>query len=89
MFTFAKLKFTPMIINNLILAAICNDLKHATKYSIDEENKCYYKGKLIGEIKEELDVKKGVLNIYFQPVKPIEYIEVNVTITPTGAEFKE
>jgi hypothetical protein len=77
-----------MIINNLVLAAFCNDLKHATKYSI-EEGKCYYKGEFIGEIKEELDVKKGVLNIYFQPVKPIEYIEVNVTITPTGAEFKE
>ena len=78
-----------MIINNLILAAICNDLKHATNYSIDNESKCYYKGKLIGEIKEVLDEKKGELNIYFRPVTPIKYINVNFTITPTGVEFKE
>jgi hypothetical protein len=78
-----------MIINNLILAAICNDLKHAAKYSIDEENKCYYKGELIGEIKEKLDVKNSILNIYFQPVKPIEYIKVNFIITHTGTELKE
>ena len=77
-----------MIINNLILAAICNDLKHATKYSIDEENKCYYKGEFIGEIKEEFDVENGILNVYFQPIKPIKYIVVNFTITHTEAEFK-
>jgi hypothetical protein len=88
MLTFAKLKFTLMIINNLVLAAICNDLKHATKYSI-EEGKCYYKGEFIGEIKEVLDEEEGVLNIYFLPVKPIEYITVNFTINSTGAEFKE
>jgi len=78
-----------MIINNLILAAICNDLKHAAKYSIDDENKCYYKGELIGKIKEVLDEKNNTLNIYFQPIKAIEYITVNFTISPTGAELKE
>jgi hypothetical protein len=78
-----------MIINNLIIAAICNDLKHAAKYSIDEENKCYYKGELIGEIKEELDEKNSVLNIYFKPIKAIQYITVNFTISSTGAEFKQ
>jgi hypothetical protein len=78
-----------MIINNLILASICNDLKHATRYSIEEDGKCYYKGEFIGEIKEELDKKKDILNIYFLPVKPIEYITVNFTINSTGAEFKE
>jgi hypothetical protein len=78
-----------MIINNLILAAICNDLKHAAKYSIDDENKCYYKGEFIGNIKEELDEKNGILNIFFQPVKAIEYITVNFTISPAGAEIKE
>jgi len=73
-----------MIINNLILAAICNDLKHATKYSIIE-GKCYYKSEFIGEIKEVIDEEEGTLNIYFLPVKPIEYISVNFTIK----EFKE
>ena len=71
------------------MAAICNDLKHATKYNIDEKNRCYYKGELIGNIKEKLNEKSGILNIYFQPVKAIEYIAVNFTISPTGAEFKE
>jgi hypothetical protein len=73
-----------MIINNLILAAICNDLKHAAKYSI-EEGKCYYKGEFIGEIKEVLDEEEGTLNIYFLPIRSIEYISVNFTIK----EFKE
>ena len=43
MLTFVLLKSYNMIINNLILAAICNDLKHAAKYSV-EDGKCYYKG---------------------------------------------
>ncbi len=71
------------------MAAICNDLKHATKYSIDGENNCYYKGELIGKIKEKLDEENGILNIYFQPIKAIEYITVNFTINSTGAEIKE
>jgi hypothetical protein len=78
-----------MIINNLILAAICNDIKHATKYSVDTEGNCFYKGEKIGKINEKLDVKNGILNIYFQPVKAIEYITVNFTITPAGAVFNE
>ena len=73
-----------MIINNLILAAICNDLKHAAKYSV-EDGKCYYKGEFIGELKEVLDEEEGILNIYFQPIKPIEHISVNFTIK----DFKE
>lgn len=77
-----------MIINNLILAAICNDIKHATKYSVDIEGNCFYKCEKIGKIKEELDEKSGVLNIFFLPVKAIEYITVNFTISPAGAEFK-
>ena len=74
-----------MIINNLVLASICNDLKHATRYSIEEDGKCYYKGEFIGELKEVLDEEEGILNIYFQPIKPIEHISVNFTIK----DFKE
>ena len=84
MLTFVLLKSYNMIINNLILAAICNDLKHAAKYSV-EDGKCYYKGEFIGELKEVLDEEEGILNIYFQPIKPIEYISVNFTIK----DFKE
>lgn len=75
-----------MIINNLILAAICNDIKHATKYSVDTEGNCFYKCDKIGVIKEKLD-ENGVLNIFFQPVKAIEYITVNFTISSAGAEI--
>jgi hypothetical protein len=78
-----------MIINNLILAAICNDIKHATKYSVDTDGNCFYKCEKIGKINEKLDVKNGILNIYFQPIKAIEYIAVNFTISPTEAELKE
>jgi hypothetical protein len=80
-----------MTINNLILAAICNDLKHATKYSVDDEGNCYYKCELVGKIKEEFEQKDGEIyhHIWFQPVKAIEYITVNFTITPSGADCKE
>lgn len=78
-----------MIINNLWLALMCRDSKHAARYAIEEDGKCYYKGKFIGEIKEELNEEKGELNIYFRPITPIEYINVNVTISSAGAVFKE
>lgn len=66
-----------MIINNTTLAYICNDLQNAQDYKIDGNN-CYYKDELIGEIKE--DLKDGVLDIHFKPIKPVKYINVNITI---------
>jgi len=78
-----------MIINNLWLAFICRDSKHATRYAIEEDGKCYCRSKFIGEIKEELDEEKGVLTISFKPISPIEYINVNVTISPARAIFNE
>jgi hypothetical protein len=66
-----------MIINNLTLAYLCNDLQNAQDYKIDGNN-CYYKDEFIGEIKEGL--KDGALDIYFRPIKPVEYINVNITI---------
>jgi hypothetical protein len=66
-----------MIINNSILAYLCNDLQNEQDYKIDGNN-CYHKDEFIGEIKEEL--KDGVLDIYFRPIKPVEYINVNITI---------
>jgi hypothetical protein len=78
------------MIDNLTLAYICNDLKNAEKYKIID-GKCYYNDKYVGEIREEITTKNDELhfNIYFRPVKRIEYIEVNMTITKDGAEFKE
>ena len=66
-----------MITNNTTLAYICNNLQNAQDYKIDG-NDCYYKDELIGEIKEEL--KDDGLNIYFKPIKTVEYINVNITI---------
>jgi hypothetical protein len=73
-----------------MLALICHDEKHATRYTIDEDGKCYYKGKFIGEIREKYEEKDDEIhhNIYFRPVTPIEYINVNITISSTGAEVK-
>ena len=78
-----------MIINNLWLALICRDSKHAARYAIEEDGKCYYRGKFVGEIKEELDEENNLLIISFKAVQPVEYINVNITISPAGVEFKE
>jgi hypothetical protein len=77
-----------MIINNLLLALMCHDSKHAARYAIEDGGKCYYNGKYIGEIKEELDEENSVLNVYFRPVTPIEYININITISPAGTKVK-
>jgi hypothetical protein len=66
-----------MIINNLTLAYLCRDLQNAHDYRIDG-NSCYYKEEFIGEIKEEL--KDDVLDVYFRPITPVKYINVNITI---------
>jgi hypothetical protein len=69
---------------NYQLAYLCNDLQNAQDYKINSNN-CYYKDEFIGEIKEEL--KDGVLNIYFKPIKPIEYINVDITINKLYIEI--
>jgi hypothetical protein len=66
-----------MIINNLTLAYLCNDLPNAEHYKIDGGN-CYYKDSFIGEIREELE--ETVLNIYFTPISPVKYVQINFTI---------
>ena len=66
-----------MIVNNLMLASFCNDSENAKDYRIVGD-KCYYKDEFIGEIKEELD--GTVLDIYFIPVKSLEYIDIKFTI---------
>lgn len=64
-----------MIITNTTIAYICNDLQNEKDYKIDGNN-CYYKDELIGDIKEEL--KNNVLNIYFRPIKSLQYINLNL-----------
>lgn len=62
-----------MAINNLTLAYLFNDLENVQDYKIDG-NDCYYKDEFIGEINGD------VLDIYFKPVKPLEHIDLNITI---------
>ena len=39
------------------------------------------------DIKFEYDEENSVLNVYLRPVVAVEYITVNLTVTPTGIEF--
>ena len=66
-----------MITNNITLAYLCNDLQNAKDYKIDG-NKCFHKDEFIGEINEKLN--DNVLDIYFKPVKPVNYININFNI---------
>ena len=69
------------MINNIILAYICNDPENHFDYSIDNDN-CYYKNDFIGEIKD------GIWNIYFKPVKKVEYIRINFTMNNSNYKGK-
>jgi hypothetical protein len=68
------------IINNITLARICNDLENHEKYYIGDNGKCYYNNDYIGEISEKLNENDCILDIYFKPIKPIEYITINFTV---------
>ncbi len=69
------------MINNIILAYICNNLQNAADYEI-KGSECYYKEEFIGEMKTEF--KDGILNILFKPVAPVKYIQLNFTIGKTN-----
>ena len=42
-----------MLIDNKYLALICNDLNNFEDYSVDGDNNCFHKEKLIGKIGSE------------------------------------
>jgi hypothetical protein len=69
-------------INNTMLAYFCNDLQNAQNYKV-EGNDCYYKDKFIGEWEEKVERNANnefIFSAYFKPVKPVESINVNITI---------
>jgi len=74
--------------SNGLLAYICNDFENVNSYEI-VDNKCYYKGDFIGEMNSRFNSKTGALDVFFMPVKPIEFINVNITITKDGTEFNK
>jgi len=47
------------------------------------------KHNLIQDYKFKFDKENGILDIYVIPIKTVEHINVNFTITPDGAKFKE
>ena len=63
-----------MKIDSMILAKFYNDIENVNHYKVDGDD-CYYKDKLIGEIKAEYDEIKG-LNIYFKPIRSISTINI-------------
>jgi hypothetical protein len=75
------------LVSGSILATICNDSLNHLDYSVVGKE-CFYKGKMIGTVSSEYNIKSGEFNIYFQPIRPIQHITVKFTITKTGCEFK-
>ena len=74
--------------NRVMLACLCNDEENVEDYKIIE-NKCYYKDEFIGTIDVKYDFKKQIVDAYFKPIKKVEYLTLNITISPTGAIFNE
>jgi len=76
-----------MIITNTILAYFCNDLQNTQNYMICG-NDCYYKNELIGRIFMK-ECNEEILDIYYQPIKPIEHIVVNFTFSRNDIDFND
>jgi len=76
-----------MIANNKTIAYICNDLENHEDYVLGENGECFYKGELVGKIDEESSIVDGTLHIYFHPIKAVQNLNINITITPTGVKF--
>ena len=63
--------------NDTYLAYICNDLRNAKYYKLDDKGNAYYKDKLIATLFETevvLDGDQYNINIKFVPIKPIKII---------------
>ncbi len=58
------------------LARICNNIENISNYKIIE-GKCYYNDEYIGDIK--FDLNYNIINIYFKPIAPVQYININLT----------
>jgi len=73
----------------LYLATVCNDLANAQDYTVDGKD-CYYKGGLIGKMTIDIAMQdnKLVQNVYFTPLKAVESITVDLTISKPGESFK-
>ena len=69
-------------ISHAQLAYICNDLNNHELYSVDKDGKCYFENDYIG--KGYWKIKEDEMFIVFQPVKPVDYIKVNFTVTMEG-----
>ena len=61
-----------------LLASICNDIPNHNKYKVRKSGKCYYEGKYIGLLREE--VEGNIFHTYFLPEKPVESIVFKGTV---------
>ena len=67
-------------LENYFLAYICNDVEHLSDYRVDEMGFAYYREDLIGKILIGVVGGTGNVGIKFQPYKPIEHIDIKITI---------
>ena len=74
--------------NRVMLACLCNDEENVEDYKVDG-NKCFYKDEYIGKFDIKYDFNNGIVDIFYKPIKKVEYITLNITISPTGAIINE
>lgn len=70
-----------------LAAYLCNDLENVRAYEI-KGDKMYYNGEFVGEISNaEIKVENDeyTFSVNYKPVKTLEYIDINLIISPTGA----
>lgn len=67
-----------MKLNSSILAYFYNDLENFEHYEVID-NKCYYKGKFVGDINSNLN-SDGVIDVIFKPTLRLEYVNIEITI---------
>lgn len=67
------------------VAFICNDLKNINLYRVDGE-KVYRDGEYIGEGYKTWTQNPNMVgyDIFFKPIKPVEYLTLNITIDKDG-----
>lgn len=58
------------------------------KVLFEKANKMIENGE-VQSIKFDYDEENGILNIFVVPVKVVEHVNINITVTPTGVEFTD
>ena len=84
---YAHFKHSPRA-RALLVAYACEDIKNVDSYRVDEDGKVYYRGGYRANVKFERS-KGGGIQVYLQPVTPVDYISVTIKIGSKKAELDE